>query len=605
MVFLSDRKTTSIEKTPETLTLLNNNLKNDLEDLNILLDSKNEKENKAPFGIQGKGHDVTIRAPMSPGPGAYNIDSQRKIPFNSGLNPFLFKSPRFKSSKPENSDIPGPGAYNINNKSVMPKNIIQLRPSSEVSFKYNTNSLNNIATIPAKKQKFGYYVADNGELIQAIDPAVDSYFSGTKSNSIGPDRYNPVIKEKNHCISWNKMSGRKPKNKSNLQNNNINLKNEISLNSSKLSLVETDISSSVRSPKERTKLVKKNIKPYQLLMNNNSKKLIISSNNYGDDIPIDTEKELEFLNHENNIISGKNKSRNYFLNFNKIRYNFPPEEFQFFGSSNERKTSESLILSNFPNVGPGSYFRNTFKKFNNFNLNKNRISAWVKSVGRVEMPKLKRSTPNIGPGSYNLTKNFEKKSFNSYGNFSSEKRFDLSYLPKANNLAINDNENSIGNPGPGSYNFNDPWIKDIRKMISRHTLVNVEEEMRKGKNKKDKERQPDFNIYQNDRFINIIQNNVRNKANPYTSENMPFSSGEKRFKLSKSYSSEDIGPGKYDLFKKGIKTRKFNSILTPFFSNAERKPTYLGKSNNEVAPGQYDIDSYFDWNKKSFNAMFI
>ena len=158
-------------------------------------------------------------------------------------------------------------------------------------------------------------MGDNGELIQAIDPAVDSYFSGTKSNSIGPDRYNPIIKEKNHCISWNKMSGRKPKNKSNIQNNN--LKNEISLNSSKLSLVETDISSSVRSPKERTKLVKKNIKPYQLLMNNNSKKLIASTN-YGDDIPIDTEKELEFLNHENNIISGKHKSRNYF--FLKLYY---------------------------------------------------------------------------------------------------------------------------------------------------------------------------------------------------------------------------------------------------------------------------------------------
>ena len=218
------------------------------------------------------------------------------------------------------------------------------------------------------------------------------------------------------------------------------------------------------------------------------------------------------------------------------------------------------------------------------------------------MPQLKRSSSNLGPGSYNLMKNFEKKSFNSYGNFSSEKRFDLSYLPQ-NNIGTNDN--TVGNPGPGSYNFNDPWIKDVRKMIKRHTLVNVEEEIKKVNNQKDKERKPDFNIYQNDKYINIIQNNVKNKSNPYASENMPFLSGEKRFKLSKSYSSEDIGPGKYNLFQKGQKTRKFNSILAPFSSNAERKPTYLGNSNNEISPGQYDKDSYFDWNKKSFNAMFI
>ena len=86
---------------------------------------------------------------------------------------------------------------------------------------------------------------------------------------------------------------------------------------------------------------------------------------------------------------------------------------------------------------------------------------------------------------------------------------------------------------------------------------------------------------------------------------MPFLSGEKRFKLSKSHSSEDLGPGKYDLFKKGVKTNRFNSILVPFASNSERQPTYLGKPNNDLAPGQYEKDSCFDWNKKSFNVMFI
>ena len=76
---------------------------------------------------------------MSQGPGAYNVDYQTKNSLNSCLNLFLFESPKFKSSKSDKSDITSPGAYNLNSKSVMHTNIIQLRSSSDVSFKYNTN----------------------------------------------------------------------------------------------------------------------------------------------------------------------------------------------------------------------------------------------------------------------------------------------------------------------------------------------------------------------------------------------------------------------------------------------------------------------------------
>ena len=47
--------------------------------------------------------------------------------------------------------------------------------------------------------------------------------------------------------------------------------------------------------------------------------------------------------------------------------------------------------------------------------------------------------------------------------------------------------------------------------------------------------------------------------------------------------------------------------MEPFSVISERKE--LGNEgqdvNNEVGPGSYDRDSYFDWNKKSFNALFI
>ena len=95
-------------------------------------------------------------------------------------------------------------------------------------------------------------------------------------------------------------------------------------------------------------------------------------------------------------------------------------------------------------------------------------------------------------------------------------------------------------------------------MIKKPILVNVDEEIKKPNNTKKVEKienQPDFNLYQNNRYINIIQENIKRKANPYTSENNPFLSGNNRFKINGTDCYENIGPGKYDLFKKGQKTR--------------------------------------------------
>ena len=590
MVFLSDRKMSAIQKTQELYTFINNELKNELEELNMLLEKK-EKENKVPFNIQSKGHDITLDYKSIPGPGSYNLEQPRK-PIQNGLSPFLFKSQRFKKLRSE-LNIPGPGAYNIGgNKLYLKKNKSQIRPSSNVSNHYSLNSVNNVATIPAKKQEFGYNIDNNGDLILASDPIADYCFSGTKNDSIGPGRYNPIIKEKNHCIRWDKSSGRKPDSLFGV--NTENIKNEMTQNSS---LIDTDISS-LKSSNERKQIKKPKPKPFRMI---SYKSQGTSSIIQDEEEKIDIKKEIDFLTHKNNIISGPKKSRNFLMNYNIMRHASKPEEFQFFGSSNERNTGESLILNTNTKVGPGSYFHNTFKKFQNFYLNRNKKNSWEKTKGREEKHKLRRSLSNLGPGSYYIDRSLEKKSFNSFGNFSTEKRFDLSYNPQTNI------ENNLegGNPGPGSYNINDPWIKDLSKMVKKPILVNVIEEMRKGQKIKKDENKPDFNNYQKDGYINIIQEKIRKKKNPYISENMPFLSGDNRFKFFSQDNYEHIGPGKYDIFNKGKNVRKFYSILAPFNTLEERKPVYIGKGNNNIAPGEHSKDSYFDWNKKSFNAMFM
>ena len=602
MVFLSDRKspfgikgTLSEEIQKPQNTTHKNPLENNINNNNIPYIPDIPPAIHIPFGIQSKGHEITInKNPNSPGPGSYNLNPTPKK-HNSSINPFLFQSPRFISDLKDNIDIPGPGSYDIINKPITSKGR-KIRPNSNVSFKYHTNSLNNITSIPNKNQKFGYIHNKNGELIQAIDPAINKYFSGTKKNSIGPDRYNIVYKENNPFVCWRKMSPRKlSSNESSIIMNN---------NDSKISMLDTEITCTVKSGKSRNKKIKKS---YKELISDYKKRIYSSSMNQkkmNDTIEIDTEKELEFLNHENNRIL-KKKKKNFYLNFNKLRYNSPPEEFQFFGSSNQRFVNKQNISNDNPNVGPGSYFLNTKNIFKNKKTN---IDNWGKNVGREQ--KLKKSNSCIGPGSYNIMKDFNKKSFNSFGSFSSEKRFDLSY--DQNNIANsykNENGEIISYPGPGSYNISEEWIKDkMSNFIKKPILVNVEKEIKKFKIYKEKENKPDFNTYQNQQMIDIIQTNIKNKINPFADQKFPFMHGEERFKKNKNLlSNVNLGPGKYDIYKyddlrigKKVSMGKF-----PFNSNEEKKMSYLSRSNSDLSPGEYNLDSYFDWNKKSFNVMFV
>ena len=596
MVYLSNRNISPIQKEPDPFAKLNNELRSELEELNVLLEKKG-KENRVPFNSQAKGHDITFDSNIVPGPGTYNLD-QPKIIKKEGLTPFLFKSQRFKKIRNEFS-IPGPGSYNLDkHKFPLRKNKSQLRPDSNISLHNNVNSLNNVATIPAKKQEFGYNIDNNGDLVLAADPIADFCFSGTKTNSIGPGRYNPIIKEKIRAVRWDKSSGRKPDSLFGV--NTDNLKNEMTKNSS---LINTEIST-LKSTNEKNH-VKKPKPKYIRMITYKSVRSTSNRDNSEEDY-IDFKKEMDFLTHKNNIISGPKKSRNYLLNYNIMRHQSKPDEYQFFGSSNERNTGEALILNDNPQVGPGSYFRSTYKKFENLYLNRKNKYSLEYPKGRNdkenEKHKLRRSLSNLGPGSYDIDRSLEKKSFNSFGNFSTEKRFDLSYNPQTK---IENNEELGGNPGPGSYNVNDPWMKDYRKMIKKPILVNVVEEMRKKNKLQQNENKPDFNIYQKDKYINIIQEKIKKKRNPFASENMPFLSGDNRFKYMNSDFFENIGPGAYNLYKKGTKAKRFHSILVPFNSLEERKPLYIAKGNNNVAPGEHRKDSYFDWNKKSFNTMFI
>ena len=291
MVYLSSRNISPIQKEPDPYAKLNNELRSELEELNVLLE-KRGKENRVPFNTQAKAHDITFDSNIVPGPGTYNLD-QPKIIKKEGLTPFLFKSQRFKKIRNEFSS-PGPGSYNLDkSKFILKRNKSQLRPDSNISLHNNVNSVNNVATIPAKKQEFGYNIDNNGDLVLAVDPIADFCFSGTKTNSIGPGRYNPVIKDKIRCVRWDKSSGRKPDSLFGV--NTDSMKNEMTKNSS---LFDTEIST-LKSTNEKTFVKKPKPKFFRMITYKSVRST--SNNNDNEEDYIDFKKEMDFLTHKNNM----------------------------------------------------------------------------------------------------------------------------------------------------------------------------------------------------------------------------------------------------------------------------------------------------------------
>ena len=81
----------------------------------------------------------------------------------------------------------------------------------------------------------------------------------------------------------------------------------------------------------------------------------------------------------------------------------------------------------------------------------------------------------------------------------------------------------------------------------------------------------------------------------------PFNSTKTRprFDRMRELSQAVIGPGIYH--KQEVK--KFRQVY-PAFKNTEQR-FREAKSQYTTNPGQYDASSYFDWNRKTFNILYL
>ena len=116
----------------------------------------------------------------------------------------------------------------------------------------------------------------------------------------------------------------------------------------------------------------------------------------------------------------------------------------------------------------------------------------------------------------------------------------------------------------------------------------------------------DFNNYQSNSIINLIQSKIKRNINPYSSKRNPFLSGQARFSYKEIKNNKNLGPGKYNIKDDSLNKNIYNHAA--FNSNQPREIYFsniINNSNEDLSPASYQLNNYYSWDKKSFNIMFI
>ena len=522
----------------------------------------------------------------SPGPAAY--DTRKNIlKKNFGINNtsperknidlysneqkenlFISSEPRFK---PENLIYlnPGPGTYNLNDRYNTNNNNINLIPKKTI--KNDSLSPKRISSIPSKENCYGYLYNKDGELNLQKDPKINEKYSGEKNNSVGPGRYDIINKKKiTGNVNFEKSLG---------HDNNL-IKNENN--------IEKELENSLSSEKLRNKIIseikKEKMKKNKLYKNGELK----YENEIKKEIDLDNQKQSRNKNempgpgsyyseYGNAIIMPKSKDI----------------KFQNFGSSLSRSLNSiprnyiNSPLDNimvYPSLKENNIINNTYNYKNQIRPNSNikEIEHQKNIINQLKKIKKKESSL-VGPGTYNVENKFKRPTSNIQLFNSMEVRF-------------KENEFDNKNPGAGSYLSLLNWIpphQEFNKEKFQEEMIIIELERKRMKNIVTGPSAADYSVEKCKSIESDIKKDI-NKNRP------PFNFSEKRFN---NFDNKfNNGPGSYNLRKDNY---GFKNNKVPFSVGAKRVNNNFELNDYNASPASYDRDSYFDWNKKSFNVLFV
>ena len=479
------------------------------------------------------------------------------------------------------------------------------------SFNYEPFSSKRILTIPNQGNHFGYSIDDKGEIELLDDPDKNVKFNGTKNNSIGPGQYNVVMSpRKRFVMDWSRVSEEK------------NMK--------------TEIKNKIKDVKE-VKLLSKldnlylssNLNDEKNDMNDNCS--ISSKNksiNYIDNIKL---KNKIFRN--NDVRMKDYKTDDDYINLTLLNYQKQKEEskimpgpgayhftdefniipkknkFQNFGSSVSRDLlySPNRKLSNsIDNYLKYSFFTDNLqndnkyaadKKIKNEKLKLIQNSNFFKQKLKVEMLKeqsiknKKELNDRLGPGTYEpeIQKLTTSVGIENFGSLDKRKL----------------TQGKADTPGAGAYIGLDDWSK---KNVNYFRTIETESSGKKYKldmlnynqkinTEKNDDKMNELNYKSDAYYKQSIDHD--NRVICSLNKNLPaFGSWEPRFHIFKSQINSLNGIGRYDLIYPLKQTKQ---RLSPFLYSSSREDMIKNRNEN-VGPGSYNkFDTFFDWNKKTYN----
>ena len=613
-----------------------NNNQNFYENINLLTEIFKKYSHQNPldkplssFGSKALRNSLNFKdGSNSPGPGSYRLEKSflKKSFTKNETTPsdpegiegepaqlFISKDKRFKEDNKSNKDNPSPFEY-FQPKSIFEQNNKYRELSRLKTFgKYYPFSSKRQISIPTND--LYYNIKNNGE----VEVKTDIEDIKNVKNNVGPGSYNLLLNKKNNnSIDWSKSVKEKKvdekKNKE-LKDNikNIKIKTENSFNNSTIpneTIINDKTYNSTNMLTYNIERLADKICNTETVNEKNKKKGLLNlkiddSPGPGDyDTTFHIEGPIKFSN-VNNFGSNVSRGLLFPASRNKIKIGL-------------RNKKESLIIKN---------YNNKDNKINNINIKKslslgNKVKKENNILNKIKNPDIAQSiyandikdkyiqnkkflNTQLGPGAYNPSLSYDKNRKESYiQNFNS----------LAERFLINKDSNMI--PGVGTYSTIDSYSPKktyfkssvppniTQRHINGISAYTIQET--KDKLYYDKHKQPCVGEYYPEINNSIEYNNFKIIQNYYNGKKPSFNYAEKRFFEPKRKYEDENQVGKYNL---SFKEKEMTQQMSPFSSNVERDGNNYFLPNNknkkkEIGPGAYRYDSYFDWNKKSYNILF-
>ena len=550
-----------------------------------------QEKNAAPFNsIVKRNKNSFIPINETPGPGTYEREYQNVLEHKktkpkeiniyqaveSNILPqqlidlykkrervaFNTKGERFKyySDKKNMDLLPGPGSYDIST-SFSSLNNSDIKKKKKLKFGevLTTGSIFRKSTIPSW-ENFGYEDTKEGLEKMIEDPEKDIKYTGEKNDTIGPGQYNINSTWNANVIRWRNPDEIKYKSRTlSRENNNKNS-------------FETNIKKDYKKNNDKSVL----LKYYLNKRYNTVRALKEKKDNSPTDFIFDVTPGPGYYTQEFDNWKMKTNSKSSLQSFDTTAPRF----------------QESKITKN--DLGPGFY--------HNFSHPKEKIIPQYK-VGKLlnntDKEAIKKSafnisntkhdtTNKIGPGSYDVSGNLMKKKISNVNSFGiKEKRFKYKI----------ENEN----PGPGYYlgtndindNKNENDDKNSPHLINKSLADNDEKKF-----VVEHFEPPPIGAY-NPGLVLSMNYKVQSSVNAFQdNKKVGFGVQGKRFNYNNK--SDFLGPGLY--YKNLPKDVKQNAA--PFNENNKRF-NYKKEKMPIPGPGSYELSNFNEWDKKSFNILFV